>query len=101
MKSPIIRSVSVLRQCLSAIYSMKGVSTMKANPILLQMKYARVVALFAHSRKLSMDEALTFFYQSDLYPLLSQGISDLHCMSDTYLAELLWEEYKEKKKKAS
>ena len=70
---------------------------MKANPILLQMKYARVVALFAHS----MDEALTFFYQSDLYPLLSQGISDLHCMSDTYLAELLWEEYKEKKKKAS
>ena len=59
---------------------------MNANPILLQKKYARVVALFARQMGLSLSDALTFFYNSELYPLLREGVSDLHYMSDAYLA---------------
>lgn len=70
---------------------------MNANPILLQMKYARVVSLFAKQEEISLDEALTFFYHSQLYQLVKKGVSDMHCMSDAYLAEDLQEEYKENK----
>ena len=66
---------------------------MNANATLLQMKYARVVSLFAKLADISLGEALTFFYGSVEYQLISRGVSDLHCMSDGYLAEDLQEEY--------
>ena len=40
---------------------------MNANPILLQMKYARVVSLFAKNTGVTLDEALKIFYHSVLY----------------------------------
>lgn len=69
---------------------------MNANPILLQKKYARVIACFGEKAGLSMGSALDFFYTSELYPLLRDGVSDLHCMSDGYLADELYAEYQEK-----
>jgi hypothetical protein len=65
---------------------------MNANPILLQMKYARVVSLFAKKEKISLDCALEQFYHSRLYQLIKNGVSDMHCMSDEYLVEELQEE---------
>lgn len=38
---------------------------MEANSILLQKKYARVVALFAEQMQLSLEDALEFFYRSE------------------------------------
>lgn len=66
---------------------------MNANPVLLQKKYVRVIKLFAKEQKLSLDEALDFFYRSEEYQLISNGVSDMHCMSDEYLAEDLKQEY--------
>ncbi|MCD8215414.1 MAG: DUF3791 domain-containing protein [Clostridiales bacterium] len=66
---------------------------MNAHPILLQKKYVRVIKLFAEREKLTLSKALDFFYNSVEYKLISRGISDLHCMSDGYLAEDLSEEY--------
>ncbi len=71
---------------------------MKANPILLQKKYARIIELFAKNNSLTLAEALDFFYNSKEYTLLKDGIADLHCMSDDYIAEDLTEEYKQCKK---
>lgn len=68
---------------------------MNANPILLQKKYARIVTLFAKSKELPYDTALEFFYLSKLYELLREGIADLHCRSDLYLADELILEYEE------
>ncbi len=47
---------------------------MNANPILLQKKYSRVVECFA----------------------MRDGVSDMHCMSDAYLAEELELEYRKR-----
>lgn len=58
---------------------------MNANPILLQKKYARVVELFAKENRISLEKALDIFYHSELYKLMSEGVSDMHCMSDEYL----------------
>lgn len=71
---------------------------MNASPTLLQMKYTRVVGAFAKLAEITLDEALAFFYQSHLYRLVKNGVSDMHCMSDMYLAEELLDEYKNDKK---
>ena len=70
---------------------------MNAHPVLLQKKYTRIVALFAQRNKLSLDEALDFFYHSDVYRCMSEGISDMHCRSDLYLVEDLEREYDAKR----
>lgn len=62
---------------------------MTANPILLQKKYARVVAAFAEKKGISFDKALGIFYHSEVYQLMRDGVSDMHCMSEGYLAEEL------------
>ena len=69
---------------------------MTANPILLQKKYARIIELFSKKEPLSLDDALSFFYHSTLYRLISEGVSDLHCMSDEYLTEELIFDIKKK-----
>ena len=72
------------------------VPIMTANPILLQKKYARVIECFAKQQGLSLDEALGLFYHSEVYQLMRDGVSDMHCMSDLYLAEELRLEYQMK-----
>lgn len=67
---------------------------MNANPILLQKKYARIVELFAKENHISLGQALDIFYHSERYTLMSEGISDMHCMSDEYLVQELEEELK-------
>ncbi len=69
---------------------------MKANPILLQKKYARIVELFAKHNDLTLDNALDIFYRSELYKLVCDGVSDMHCMSDEYLVQELEQEMLEK-----
>lgn len=64
---------------------------MNANPILLQKKYARVVELYAKENGISLEKALDVFYRSELYKLMSEGGSDMHCMSDEYLVRELEE----------
>ena len=67
---------------------------MNANETLLQMKYTRIVSLFAKQMNITLDESLRFFYKSVTYELMKNGISDMHCMSDAYLVEDLEEEYR-------
>ena len=66
---------------------------MEANPIILQMKYARIVKIFAEQTGLSYEEALGKFYDSQTYELISNGVADMHCFSDEYLADELLLEY--------
>ena len=46
------------------------------------------------SRRLNMS-AVDIFYNSPLLSLLEEGIADLHCRSDKYLAEEIWREREE------
>ena len=48
---------------------------MRANPILLQKKYSRVIECFAQGQGLSLDAALAFFYRSEVYRLVRDGVS--------------------------
>ncbi len=66
---------------------------MNANPILLQKKYSRVIGEFAKKTGITLDTALKLFYHSEVYRLVSEGVSDMHCMSDAWLADELQMEY--------
>lgn len=69
---------------------------MNANPILLQKKYSRVIECFAAKTGVSLNDALDFFYRSEVCRLVHEGVSDMHCMSDEYLADELKMEYQKK-----
>lgn len=71
---------------------------MNANPVLLQKKYVRVIEKFAEKTSVTLDDALNCFYHSDVYHLMHEGVSDMHCMSDAYLVEELEAEYNLKKR---
>jgi len=60
---------------------------MKAHPALLQLKYGSVIETLADKANVSLREAMDLFYKSPIYEEISQGISDMHCRSDGYLAE--------------
>ena len=68
---------------------------MTADPILLQMKYARIISLLAKKANVDDEKAMEMFYKSNTYMLMSKGISDFHCLSDLYLVEEIILEQKE------
>lgn len=70
---------------------------MEANSVLLQKKYVRIVASFAEQMQLTLDEALEFFYRSETYQELRDGIADLHCRSDQYIVDELKLEFQSAK----
>ncbi len=49
-----------------------------------------------NSRDFHWMRRLGLFYHSEVYQLMRDGVSDMHCMSDLYLAEELRLEYQMK-----
>lgn len=66
---------------------------MLANRTLLQRKYARIVQKFADKTGCSYEQALGMFYDSTTFMLISEGVADMHCMSDEYLVDELLIEF--------
>ncbi|MFR8329311.1 MAG: DUF3791 domain-containing protein [Clostridium fessum] len=75
---------------------MGGLAYDDGKPDFTSEKYARVIECFAKQQGLSLDAALGLFYHSEVYQLMRDGVSDMHCMSDLYLAEELRLEYQMK-----
>ena len=95
MKSQTCKSVFVQRRlCLCCI--LKGVKHYDSEPDFASEKNSRVIECFAKQQGLSLDAALGLFYHSEVYQLMRDGISDMHCMSDAYLADELEQEYQMK-----
>ncbi|MDE6682190.1 MAG: DUF3791 domain-containing protein [Muribaculaceae bacterium] len=42
---------------------------------------------------LSLEKATDIYYNSNTSEMIEEGVADLHCRSDKYLATLVWEEY--------
>lgn len=59
---------------------------------ILEAKYARIISEISQMHHVSLDEAMRLFYQSKTMQLIEQGIADLHCRSDKYLADEVWSE---------
>ena len=55
-----------------------------------------MVALFSERSGVPLEDALAFFYDSDTYSFMSEGVAGMHCRSDEYLADELLLELQEK-----
>ena len=60
---------------------------MKANRTLLWRKYAHVINAVSTRQNVDLSQAMDVFYKSYTYQEMREGISDMHCRSDEYLAE--------------
>lgn len=60
------------------------------------MKYARIVELLSARFDGDLEKALDIFYNSETLQLIQDGVADMHCRSDQYLADEIYLEYKEK-----
>jgi hypothetical protein len=69
---------------------------MISNKHILNFKIADVINEYAKENNISLRAALEVFYNSDLYEEIREGISDMHCRSDGYLAEELKREIESK-----
>lgn len=61
---------------------------------ILGAKYARIIEEMSRMYHITMEEAMDRFYSSDTLQLMEEGVADLHCRSDKYLAEEIWNEKK-------
>lgn len=61
---------------------------------ILGAKYARIIEEMSKMYHITMEEAMDRFYSSDTLQLMEEGVADLHCRSDKYLADEIWNEKK-------
>lgn len=62
----------------------------------LQLKYARIIKCIAERANISVEDAMRIFYNSETMHLIQEGVADLHCRSDQYLAGEILQEMAEK-----
>ena len=60
---------------------------MIANRTLLWRKYAHVITAVSVRQNIDLSQAMDVFYKSYTYQEMREGISNMHCRSDEYLAE--------------
>ena len=63
--------------------------------IIIQAKNARIIAILADRFDSSIDKAMEVFYNSVTAQMIQDGVADLHCRSDLYLADEIYREYTE------
>ena len=63
--------------------------------IVIQAKNARIITILAEKFDGSLDKAMDVFYHSVTAQMIQDGIADLYCRSDHYLADEIYREYAE------
>jgi hypothetical protein len=70
-----------------------------AKDTIASMKYANIIQCLSEMNNISLEDATEIFYNSETFTLIDEGVADLHCRSDKYLANEIWAEYLENKSK--
>ena len=59
---------------------------------ILEAKFARVISEISKMYNVSLFDSMDIFYNSETMQLMEEGVADLHCRSEKYLAEEVWRE---------
>lgn len=70
--------------------------TTEYNMSMRAAKCAHIIMDLCKLYGLSLQKATDIFYQSETCGLIEEGVSDLQCRSNKYLASLVWEESQDK-----
>ena len=69
----------------------------ESKQILRSSQCARIIVCISEMFEVPLDKATDIFYSSETSCMIEEGIADLHCRSDKYLAGEVWREYQESK----
>ena len=69
----------------------------ESKQILRSSQCARIIVCISEMFEVSLDKATDIFYSSETDNMIEEGIADLHCRSDKYLAGEVWLEYQDSK----
>ncbi len=58
-------------------------------------KISNIVSSLCELYHITLREATDMYYRSATADMIEEGVADLQCRSDKYLATLIWEEYQE------
>ena len=70
--------------------------TEESKVVLKANKVANIILNLCELYDISIKEAADIYYKSVTSDLIDEGVADLQCRSDKYLATLVWEEFREK-----
>lgn len=63
--------------------------------ILRSAQCARIIICISEMFDVSLADATDIYYSSETANLIEEGVADLHCRSDKYLAGEIWREHLE------
>lgn len=69
----------------------------ESKQILRSSQCVRIIVCISEMFNVPLDKATDIFYSSETASMIEEGIADLHCRSDRYLAGEVWREYQESK----
>ena len=61
--------------------------------VIRSAKCARIILCISEMYGVTLEKATDIFYNSETSNMIEEGVADLHCRSDKYLAEEVWNEY--------
>lgn len=63
------------------------------------VKCSNIISSLSEMYHITIEEATDIYYSSEMADLIDEGIADLHCRSDKYLATEIWDDYINQKQK--
>jgi len=63
--------------------------------VLRSSQCARIIVCISEMYDVSLDKAADIYYSSETANMIEDGVADLHCRSDKYLAGEIWREFQE------
>lgn len=67
--------------------------TQESITVLQGEKTAKIIEHLSNLYDISLNQAADIYYNSDTSILIEEGVADLHCRSEKYLAQCVWDEY--------
>ena len=68
----------------------------ESKQVLRSAQCARIIVCISDMFGVSLADATDIYYNSETANLIEEGVADLHCRSDKYLANEVWLEHQEK-----
>lgn len=69
--------------------------TEESKTALRAVKVTNIIVSLCDLYNVSLQQAADIYYKSATSNLIEEGVADLQCRSDKYLASLIWDEYQE------
>ncbi|MDE6415778.1 MAG: DUF3791 domain-containing protein [Duncaniella sp.] len=73
--------------------------TEESRTVIRASKVAKIIMSLCELFGISLDEATDMYYTSAVSDMIEEGVADLQCRSEKYLATLIWEENHEGERK--